>query len=95
MRPVEIELRQFIVNNFLYGKNFSLADMDSFLDAGIIDSTGVLELISFLERTYHIEIDDEDLIPENLDSITNLAAFLRRKMPATATAVELSSAVNA
>lgn len=93
MRLIEKELRQFISNNFLYGKNITLSDTDSFLDAGIIDSTGVLELISFLERIYQIEIHDEDLIPENLDSIANLAAFVRRKLPEAAREAGLSSAV--
>jgi acyl carrier protein len=74
------ELRQFIVDNFLYGRANGLADDTSFLDAGIIDSTGVLELISHLEQAYSIHLEDHELVPNNLDSINKVAAFLHRKM---------------
>lgn len=73
------QLRQFIVDNFLYGRASGLADDTSFLDAGIIDSTGVLELISHLEQTYSVHMEDHELVPDNLDSINKLAAFLKRK----------------
>ena len=74
------QLRRFVVDNFLYGRANELADDASFLDAGIIDSTGVLELISHLEQAYGVRMEDHELIPENLDSINNLAAFLLRKI---------------
>ena len=54
-------------------------DTDSFLEQCIIDSTGVIELVSFLEETYNMQIEDEELIPENLDSIANVAAYIERK----------------
>ncbi len=57
----------------------SLTDGDSLLDKGIVDSTGVLELIGFLEESFEIQIDDEELIPENLDSVVNLVDFVNRK----------------
>ena len=57
-----------------------LKDTDSFLENGIIDSTGVLELVSFLEEKFGIEVADEELIPENLDSITNVVNYLQRKL---------------
>jgi acyl carrier protein len=75
-------LRQFVGDNFLFGTDGDFSDDDSFLDNGIIDSTGVLELITFLESTYDITIEDEELVPENLDSITNVARFLARKRQA-------------
>jgi len=75
------QLRQFIVDTFLYGRVNGLGDETSFLDAGIIDSTGVLELISHLEQAYGVHLEDHELVPENLDSINKLAAFLERKMP--------------
>ena len=74
------QLRQFIVDNFLYGRANGLADDTSFLDAGIIDSTGILELISSLEETYAVHMEDHELVPDNLDSINKVAAFLQLKM---------------
>lgn len=72
-------VRAFIVDNFLFGDSDGLEDDMSFLDEGIIDSTGVLELVTFLEETYSISIGDEELIPENLDCITNIVAFVDKK----------------
>ena len=74
-------LRGFIVENFLFGEGNGLADDTSFLESGIIDSTGILELITFLEETYGIKIEDDELVPENLDSISNVSRFLRQKVP--------------
>jgi acyl carrier protein len=74
------QLRQFVVDNFLYGRANGLGDDTSFLDAGIIDSTGVLELISHLEQVYNVQMEDHELVPDNLDSINKLAAFLQRKI---------------
>jgi acyl carrier protein len=80
--PLNQELRQFVTDNFLFGKNNgSYADHDSFLDKGIIDSTGVLELVAFLDQHYGIHVQDHDLVPENLDSIDNLARFIGRQLP--------------
>ncbi len=80
MTNYESELRQFIVENFLFGKEDApLANGDSLLELGIIDSTGVLELVSFLEQKYGFTIQDEELVPENLDSIDRLVQFVRRK----------------
>jgi len=74
------KIRQFIVENFLFGQDNGLKDDTSFLDEGIIDSTGILELVSFLEEEFSISVEDEELIPENLDSIMNVVAYLERKM---------------
>ena len=79
MADVKTTLRQFIIDNFLFGDDNGLADDTSFLEEGIIDSTGMLELITFLEETFSIQLDDEELIPENLDSINNLVSFLSKK----------------
>jgi len=59
----------------------SLKDDSSFLEEGVIDSTGVLELVGFLEENYEIKVEDEELIPENLDSIQNICAYLKAKRP--------------
>jgi len=80
------EVREFIVSNFLYGQESSFKDDDSFMGGGIIDSTGVLQLVAFLEETYGITVEDEELIPENLDSICYVSVYLARKMSATAKA---------
>ena len=77
---IKQELRQFITDNFLFGKDtVGFADDDSFLAKGIIDSTGVLELIAFLEERYGIKVQDHDLVPTNLDSINNVARFVARR----------------
>lgn len=70
------EIRAFISETF-FVDDFS--NDESFLRSGTIDSTGMLELISFVESTYDIEIDDTELVPENLDSVDNLVAYLARK----------------
>ena len=73
-------LRQFINRQFLFddaAKAFT--DDDSFLEKGIVDSTGVLELLSFVEHTWKIRVEDAEMLPENLDSLSRLADFVRRK----------------
>jgi acyl carrier protein len=80
MPSIERELRTFIVDNFLFDDHSDLGDTDSFLEKGIIDSTGMLELINFVQETHGIKIEDEELIPDNLDSIDRLTAFIRRKL---------------
>ena len=77
---IEKKIRDFIVDNFLFGApDNGLGDRDSLLDKGIIDSTGVLELVSHLEETYSIQVEDEELIPENLDSIAAVTVYIQRK----------------
>ena len=73
-------VRQFIVDTFLFEDNGSLTADMSFLENGIIDSTGVLELIAFLEREFRIQVDDSEIVPENLDTLDRVAAFLTRKL---------------
>jgi acyl carrier protein len=74
------ELKTFILETFLFGdESGAFESSDSFMEKGIIDSTGVLELISFLEQNYGITVEDEEMIPANLDSIDNLVAFVQRK----------------
>jgi len=71
---------QFIQEMFLAGAGLeNVQEDESFLENGIIDSTGVMELIAFLENTFGIKVEDEELIPENLDSINNVVAYLGRK----------------
>jgi acyl carrier protein len=74
------DINKFIVDNFLFGDDNTIANNASLLENGIIDSTGVLELISFLEETYEITIEDDEMIPENLDSVDNINTFLKKKL---------------
>lgn len=74
------EIRSFIVSNFLYGQDdATLTDDVSFLEKGIIDSTGVLELVSFIEEKYGFPVDDEEIIPDNFDSLNSLSTFVNKK----------------
>ncbi len=73
-------IREFIVENFLFGDANGLEDDSSFLENGIIDSTGILELVTYLEDKYSITVEDEELIPENLDSIANVVQYLTTKL---------------
>jgi acyl carrier protein len=75
----ESEIRQFLVDNFLFGEEKPIRLDESLLDAGLVDSTGILELISHIEARYQIKVQDDELIPENLDTISNLCAFLKKK----------------
>jgi len=78
----ERELRQYVIDNFLFGQGGSeLKNDDSFMERGIVDSTGVLELVAFLEEQFQVKVEDEDLIPANLDSINNLLRYLENQQP--------------
>lgn len=79
MDAMREKVKEFIVENFLFGDDQGLDNDASFLDNGIIDSTGILELVTFLEETFNIEIADEELVPENLDSINQIVSFLAKK----------------
>ncbi len=77
---METEVRSFLADNFLLGDEArDMPTSASLIDAGIIDSTGVLELVGFLEQTFDIEITDTELVPENLDSIDNIIRFMTAK----------------
>ena len=85
MASIETEVRQYILDNFLFGRTEVVVSGDaSFLDLGIIDSTGVLELVTFLEDQYQIKVGDEELIPANLDSLNGITRFVEAKRAATA-----------
>lgn len=77
---VKSDVKKFIVDNFLFGQEDEpILENDSFMEKGIIDSTGILELITFLEEKYAITIEDEELLPENLDSLNNVGRFILLK----------------
>ena len=77
------KLRSYVLETYLFTTDEkALANSDSFLDKGIIDSTGILELVMFLEQEFKITVEDEELLPANLDSIERLARFIERKQAA-------------
>ena len=74
------QIREYILENCMYGAPpEDLDDKVSFLESGIIDSTGVMELIVFLEEEFDIEVEDAEMVPENLDSVERLCAYVARK----------------
>lgn len=77
----ENTIRAFIAENFLFREDLqALSETQSLLDAGLIDSTGVLELVAFLETTFPITIEDADIVPENLDTVKSIVAYVERKL---------------
>jgi acyl carrier protein len=74
MQDIQHRVREFVVQNFLFGQG-ELAEDASFLESGIIDSTGVLELVGFIESTFAIAVQDHDLVPANLDSLQAVTRF--------------------
>lgn len=83
--PNEEILRKYILENYLFTEDDSeLDNNDSFLDLGIIDSTGIMEVVLFIEMEFDIEVDDEELLPENLDTINNLVKFIAARQTAKA-----------
>jgi acyl carrier protein len=79
MSDTKQEIRKFVVDHFLFGEDNDLANDASLLEQGVIDSTGVLELVSHIESRYGCKVKDEELTPENLDSISRIADYLQRK----------------
>jgi acyl carrier protein len=74
-------VRAFIEENFLFREDISgLADDESLLESGVMDSTGILELVAFLETVFSIQMADAEIVPENLDSIAAIANYLERKL---------------
>lgn len=77
-------VREFISENFLFRADAEIDNDQSLLESGVIDSTGVLEVIAFLESTFGISIADNEIVPENLDSINSMTRYLAAKLPAAA-----------
>ncbi len=86
------DVRAFVVKNFLYGDATPLTDSGSFLGEGILDSTGILELVMYLESTFNIKIETAELRPDNLDSINNVVRFLEAKLGTSPADVPVSPA---
>ena len=87
MSNIEHKIRQFIADNFMWRHDRAeLSDTDSLLEAGLIDSTGVLELVGYLESEFKIAVADSEIVPENLDSIRTIAAYVGGKLAEHVTA---------
>lgn len=78
---IKAKVRAYIVDNFIMGGDAApLLDTDSFMETHVVDSTGFLELVTFLEETYAFSVADDEMVPENLDSLDNIDAYARRKL---------------
>jgi acyl carrier protein len=87
MKEIESQVRAFIQDNFMFRKDRAeLSASESLLDAGLIDSTGILELVAFLESQFDIRIADADIVPANLDSIKAIVAYVERTRATAAAA---------
>ena len=73
-------IRSYIVDNFLFGDDDGFDEETSFLENGIIDSTGIIELVEFIENNYNLKVEDEELVPENFDSVENIVGYLNKKL---------------
>jgi acyl carrier protein len=82
MESLRKQVRDFIATNFYLPDPAALSDDASLIDIGVIDSTGVLEVISFLESTFDITVEEAEMVPENLDSISRIVSYLGHKSPA-------------
>ena len=80
MAEINHQIKTFIVDNFLFGDESGLNEDTSFIEKGIIDSTGILELIEFIDGKFQIVVTDEELLPENLDSVNKISKFIESKM---------------
>jgi acyl carrier protein len=78
---IEISIKEFIKGHFLKeGREEPIENCTSFIEEGIIDSVGVLELVAFIEETFGFRVEDEELVPENLDSLRKLVDYVQMKM---------------
>jgi acyl carrier protein len=75
------EIRSFIVETFLFGDSNHISDDTPLLEKHIVDSTGILEIVAFLEETYRIRVEDHELTPDNLNSVASIYRFLKKKQP--------------
>lgn len=76
---IKSRVRQFVTTTFYVPDPSQVTDEVSFLETGIVDSTGVLEILGFLQNEFGITVEDDEILPENLDSVARLAAYIERK----------------
>jgi acyl carrier protein len=87
---IEQKIHEFILKNLYYAEDNSIADEDSFLETGVVDSMGVMELVAFIQSEFGVEVAQHEIVVENFDSIHKLADFVRRKLPPKAPPVSIS-----
>lgn len=78
-QDIKSAVRNYIEQNFLVGADVKIGDADSLLQMQVVDSTGFLELVNFVEETFRVKVEDDEMVPENLESIDNIVAFVERK----------------
>ncbi len=79
MSDIKITVRQFLLDNFVMGGKVTIADETSFMKGHILDSTGFIELIMFIEETYGVKVEDDEMLPSNFDSLNNIESYVNRK----------------
>ncbi len=84
MQDIKNLVRKFLLDNFVMGGNIVINDDTSFMAAHILDSTGFIELILFIEETFDVKVDDAEMLPENFDSLLNIDGYVARKRVAVA-----------
>ena len=85
MLEIAQKVRSFVIDNFLFGEaDDHFSNDDSFLENGLVDSIGILTLVEFVREKYAIAIEDEEVVPENWDSVSRVAAFIHTKLGAKA-----------
>jgi len=82
MQDVKSVVRRFILDNFAMGGDVAIADNASFIEGHILDSTGFIELITFIEETYGVTVGESEMVPENFDSLANIESYVARKRTA-------------
>lgn len=78
-QDIKSAVRHYIEQNFLVGADVRIGDADSLLQMQVVDSTGFLELVNFIEESFRVKVEDDEMVPENLESIDNIVAFIERK----------------
>lgn len=86
MQDVKGQVRKFLLDNFVMGGDVEIRDETSFMEGHILDSTGFIELITYIEETFAVKVEDEEMVPENFDSLRNIEAYVARKRAAPAAA---------
>lgn len=85
MESIREKIRRYVLESFLFTEDDdALDDADSFLERGIVDSTGIMEVILFVEEEFEVTVRDEEMVPDNLDSVANLVGYVQRKVSARA-----------
>jgi acyl carrier protein len=95
MQQIEQEVRQFVIENFVFGNDSNhFSNDDSFLEKGLVDSMGILTLVEFVSEKFAISVPDEDLIPEHWDSVARIGAYVQSRIGKAQTSNQLTTAAS-